>query len=180
MKKKKSIKDPHHQREAGKYERPIASRELLLEILGEQGPLNRDEVAKILEFKEPEEFEALRRRLRAMERDGQVVRNRRGGYLPLKESELIRGRVIAHRDGFGFLVNDEGGDDLFLSPKQMRSLLHGDRAVVRVVGVDRRGRREAGVVEVLERAHENIVGRYFREGGIGFVYPDKQILCRPL
>jgi len=174
MKKKKTIKDPHQQREAEKYERPIASRELMLEILGEQGPLNREAMSEILGLKEPEQLEALRRRLRAMERDGQVVRNRRGGYLPLKESDLIRGRVIAHRDGFGFLANDEGGDDLFLSPKQMHSLLHGDRAVVRVVGVDRRGRREAAVVEVLERAHKHIIGRYFKEGEIGFVYPDNK------
>jgi len=131
------MKDPHHQREAEKYANPIASRELILKLLAKQGPLNRKEIAERLSVSGEEQAEALRRRLRAMERDGQVIRNRKNGYLPLRESELIRGRVIAHRDGFGFLANDKGGDDLFLSPKQMRSLLHGDRAVVRVVGVDR-------------------------------------------
>ncbi|HID81053.1 MAG TPA: ribonuclease R [Chromatiales bacterium] len=174
MSKKKQFKDPHSKREAAKYENPIASRELILEVLGKQGPLNRKELASIFSIDTDDAREGLRRRLRAMERDGQIVQNRRGGYLPLKESDLIRGRVIAHPDGFGFLANDEGGDDLFLSPKQMHKVLHGDRVVVRVVGVDRRGRREAAIVEVLERAHKHIIGRYFKEGEIGFVYPDNK------
>ena len=174
MSKKKTIKDPHYQREAEKYENPVASRELILEVLAKHGPLNRKELAEYFSLESDDLREGLRRRLRAMERDGQVVRNRRGGYLPLKESDLIRGRVIAHPDGFGFLASDEGGDDLFLSPKEMHKVLHGDRVVVRVVGVDRRGRQEAAIVEVLERAHQQIVGRFFKEGEIGFVYPDNK------
>jgi ribonuclease R len=175
MSKKKTPRDPHHQREAQKYASPIASRELILELLDQQGPLKLEALAEKLSLMEdPDQYEALRRRLRAMERDGQVIRNRRDGYLPLQESELIRGRVIAHPDGFGFLQNDAGGDDLFLSPREMKVLLHGDRAVVRVIGIDHRGRQEAAVVEILERAHQQVVGRYIRERGIGFVLPDNK------
>jgi ribonuclease R len=119
---------------------------------------------------------ALDRRLRAMTRDGQVLRNRRDGYLPVDEAQLVPGRVIGHPDGFGFLTPDEGGDDVFLTAREMRSLLHGDRALVRITGIDRRGRREGAVVEVLERRNESVVGRYFQEGGIGFVAPDSKRL----
>jgi ribonuclease R len=77
-----------------------------------------------------------------------------------------------HRDGFGFLIPDDGSDDLFMSPAQMRLVFDGDRALAPCFGLDRRGRREGVIVEVVSRAHESIVGRYFEEGGIGFVIPD--------
>ncbi|MGV6817707.1 MAG: ribonuclease R [Thiotrichales bacterium] len=167
--------DPFAEREKNKYERPIASRELILKLLEDAGgPLTRGELAEQLQIESEDELEALRRRLRAMERDGQVLRNRRGGYLPVSGEHLIRGRVSAHPDGFGFLIPEDGGDDLFLSPKEMRSLLHGDRAVARIIGVDRRGRREGALVEVIERAHKEIVGRYAQQKGVGFIIPDNK------
>ena len=133
---------------------------------------------------EPQQLDALSRRVNAMARDGQVVCNRRGGYCVVNHEDLIHGRVIGHPDGFGFMRPDEGGDDLFLSPREMRRLWHGDRIVARVSGLDRRGRREAAVVEVLERAFENIVGRVQIEAGVAFVLPDnkriaQQVLITP-
>jgi ribonuclease R len=97
-----------------------------------------------------------------MERDGQLIRNRREGYGLVTKMNLVTGRVIGHPEGHGFLIPDEGGDNLFLSPRQMRKLLHGDRAVARVIGVDYRGRREGAVVEVLERNTETVVGAFQR------------------
>ena len=120
------------------------------------------------------EIEALSRRLRAMERDGQLIRNRREGYGLVTKMNLVTGRVIGHAEGHGFLIPDEGGDNLFLSPRQMRKLLHGDRAVARVTGVDYRGRREGAVVEVLERNTETVVGRFSEERGACFVIPDNK------
>jgi ribonuclease R len=107
-----------------------------------------------------------------MERDGQLIYTRRGTYAPVDKLDLICGRVSGHRDGFGFLIPDDGSDDLFLSPSQMRLVFDGDRGLARVSGVDRRGRREGVLVEVISRAHESVVGRYFEEGGIGYVTPD--------
>lgn len=168
-------KDPHRAREQKKYDNPIPSREFIMELLTEQGtPMRREEIAERLELSEDDQLEALRRRLNAMERDGQLVRNRRGALCLVNKKDLIAGRVIAHQDGFGFLKPDEGGDDLFLSPRQMHSLLHGDRAVVRVVGIDRRGRREAALVEILERGNTHVVGRLYVEHGVGFVVPDNK------
>jgi ribonuclease R len=151
----------------------------------EQGvPMPFDDVAEALALSDPDQLEALSRRLNAMSRDGQVVCNRRGGYCVVNHEDLIHGRVIGHADGFGFLRLDEGGDDLFLSPREMRRLWHGDRVVARVSGVDRRGRREAAVVEVLERAFENVVGRIQIEAGVAILLPDnkrisQQVLIAP-
>ena len=92
---------------------------------------------------------------------------------PIPSRELILQLLVqGHRDGFGFLVPDEGTEDLFLGPSQMRLVFDGDRVLGRVTGVDRRGRSEGAVVEVLERAHEILVGRYYEENGISFVVAD--------
>ena len=178
-------RDPYQAREAKKYQNPIPSREFIIGLMDEHGaPMPFDDVAEALGLEGPERLEALSRRLKAMARDGQVVVNRRGGYCVVNHEDLIHGRVIGHPDGFGFLHPDEGGDDLFLSPREMRRLWHGDRIVARVSGIDRRGRREAAVVEVLERAFEHLVGRVQIEGGVAFLLPDnkriaQQVLITP-
>ena len=180
MSKKRST-DPHAQREAEKYENPIPSREFIMDMLDKAGePLNREQVGKALKLKSPEQREGLRRRLRAMERDGQLIFNRRKQYCLVSKMDLIKGRVIGHPDGFGFLQPEEGGDDLFISGREMRALMHGDRVVVSVAGIDRRGRREAVVVEVLERAHESVVGRLLIEGGVASLIPDNKRLTQDI
>ena len=118
------------------------------------------QIADAHALRTPAGHEALQRRLSAMERDGQVIRNRRGDFGLIDRMDLVTGRVIGHRDGFGFLRPDDAGADLFLSPRQMRSLMHGDRAVARVVKVDRDGRREGALVEVVERGVVKVVGRF--------------------
>lgn len=170
MSKRLPAKDPHLAREAAKYEKPIPSREFIMMLLEDMGrPLNRNKIAKALKIKADDQLEALFRRLRAMERDGQLIRNRKGDYGLVSKMDLVRGRVIGHPDGFGFLVPEDGSDDLFLSARQMQRVMHDDRIVARVAGVDRRGRREGAIVEVLEHANREIVGRYFFENGVGFV-----------
>ncbi|MFI4921827.1 MAG: ribonuclease R, partial [Gammaproteobacteria bacterium] len=140
--------DPYAQREAQKYVRPIASREALLELLEQADqPLSFERVLYELNLTDAVDVEALNRRLGAMVRDGQLVQNRRGEFCLVKRLPLTAGTVIGHRDGFGFLKPDEGGDDIFLPPRQMRELMHGDRAVVRVQGVDHRRRPEGSLVD---------------------------------
>lgn len=171
--------DPHAEREAAKYSQPIISREALTEFLSDApGPMTAEEIAQKLKLTAPDRFEALSRRLGAMQRDGQVLVNRRGGYAVAEQLDLIAGSVIAHPDGFGFLKPEKGGDDLFLPPAEMRKCLHGDRVLASVAGVDYRGRREASIVEVLEQRVTRIVGRYSERAGIGSVIPDdKRILA---
>ncbi len=174
---KKSRKDPYAEREAQKYARPVPSRELIMELLAEHGePMPFRKIAKALDVDDELDQESLRRRLRAMERDGQLMRNRREGFGLIEKMDLVKGRVIGHPDGFGFLRPEEGGDDLFMSARQMRGLLHDDRIVARVSGIDRRGRKEGAVVNVLERANHNVVGRFFIEGNVGYVVPSNKRL----
>ncbi|MCG8429194.1 MAG: ribonuclease R [Chromatiales bacterium] len=173
--------DPHRAGEAKKYDNPIPSREFIIEQLTEYGaPIGFVELAELLRLYKEQDLEALSRRVNAMERDGQVVRNRRGGICVVNHKDLITGRVIGHPDGFGFLKPDDGGEDLFLSPRNMRPLLHGDKAVVRIVGVDRRGRKEGAVVEVLERGNHQVVGRIYLESNVGFVVPDNKRIHQDL
>jgi ribonuclease R len=114
------------------------------------------------------------RRLRAMEREAQLMRNRKGAYILPERASLIAGRIEGHPDGYGFLIPDDGSDDLFLEAKQMSKVLHRDRALVRVVGIDRKGRREGAIVEVLERANSSVVGRVLLEHGITVVVPENR------
>ncbi len=173
LKRSKKIKDPEAKLESKRYDNPVASRTLILKTITEAGMMTQSSVFKALQVR-PDQEEGVSRRLSAMVRDGQLVQNRRGGYLPVDEKHLIRGHVIAHADGFGFLVPDEGGDDLFLSGKQMRGVLHGDHAVATVAGVDRRGRREGSIVSVVERANTTLIGRLFDDEGIAYVVPDNK------
>ena len=170
MSKFKNKKDPFAEREAQKYENPIPSREFILDYLAELGrPATYQEIQKDFKLETADQQEALRRRLIAMARDGQLLKNRKGAYGPLDKMELIAGRVIGHKDGFGFIEPDTGKDDLFLSPKQMRNVFHGDRVLARVSNIDSRGRREGIIVEVLEHNTQQVVGRLRIESGTAFV-----------
>src|SRR6185503_92275 len=124
----------------------------------------------------PTDFEALTKRLAAMLRDGQLIQNRRGGYGVASKLDLIPGAVLANAEGYGFLRPDEGGEDLYLSPAEMRKVLHGDRVLASVVGVDRRGRRQGAIVEVLERRSPRLVGRVIEQNGVVLVTPDDRRL----
>ncbi len=176
-KPKKPFQDPLLEREKQKYEFPVPSREAVLALLAEHNePLPFQTLAAELGVKGERDEEAFQRRLRAMERDGQILKNRRELYGIARKMDMVCGRVTGHPDGFGFLIPDEEGEDVFLPPREMRQAMHGDRVMVRVTGVDPRGRREGVVVEVLERAHQTIVGRYDARDGMGFVVPgDKRI-----
>lgn len=159
----------------------LPEREAILAYLREAGrPLKRKQLAEAFAIRDPEIRQALGRRLKAMERDGQLIRNRRGSYGLIEKMDLIKGRVIGHPDGYGFVVPDEGGKDLYLSGKEMRTVLNGDRVLVRQVSVGKQGKREGGLVEVLERANTQLVGRYYEEEGIAYIVPDNKRISQDL
>jgi ribonuclease R len=167
--------DPRFREESARYANPIPSREHLLAKLAEASrPLGFDAIAERLGIREAGEREALAKRLGAMARDGELLVNRASEYCLVDRLSLIVGTVSGHRDGFGFLVPDEDGDDLFLPYREMRMLFHGDRAAARVTGRDERGRPEGAIVEVLERRTRQVAGRFTFEGGVGFVTPDNR------
>lgn len=180
MSKKKFI-DPHAEREAQKYEKPIPSRELIMEYLQECGKLlKREQLIEALGLTEPEQQEALKRRLRAMERDGQLVFTRRGGYGLAGKMDLVRGRISGHKEGYGFLIPDDKSADLFLSAREMRAVFDGDKVLARVTGIDKRGRREGAIAEILERNTCTLVGRFWQDGGIAFVSPENKRIVQDI
>ncbi len=168
-------KDPQAVTEAQKYERPVPSRDYILQLLSEaESPLLPEAIIRGFGLTEEEDHIAVQRRLSAMERDGQLLRNRSGAYGIVDKMGLIKGTVQGHREGFGFLIPEDGSDDLYLSPRQMRKVFEGDKVLVCMVSIDRRGRREGSIVEILERNTHSLVGRYFEEGGVGFIDPENK------
>jgi ribonuclease R len=166
--------DPYAEREAQKYDNPVPSREFILQLLEDApGPVTHPEVCEMLDLRDEDQVEAVRRRLIAMARDGQLVSNRRGAFARLDKIDVIRGRVQGHKDGYGFVIPAKGGNDLYLHNRQMRRVFDGDEVLVRVTG-SYRGKDEAAIVEVLSRNTEQLAGRLFREDGVQFVSPENQ------
>ena len=165
---------------ADRYELPpdfdpyVPSREDILACLREQmQPLTLEQLAQQLRIAYPISVGA-ERRLAAMQRDEQIDIDAQERIRLNQKSAFISGRVQGHRDGFGFLIRDDGQTpDLFLSPREMMRVLHGDRVLVRANGVYR-GKPEAIIVEVLERATNRLVGRLHKEQGIYTVAPEDQ------
>lgn len=170
---KKPHKDPQAELEAQRYENPIASRQFILSVLEKAGePVSFETIAKQSKITKPEQKRALDKRLNAMERDGQLICNRKGKYCLVDATDLVRGKILAHRDGYGYLALEEGGDDWYISPREMHSVFHGDKVLARVKKIDKRGRTEAGIVEILDGSTNHIVGRLFEESGLVFVSSD--------
>lgn len=154
----------------------IPSREEILGIFRDaQSPLDAAALARALKV-DPDAVEVLTRRLNAMQRDGQIHAEQPGLFSLADHSGFIAGKVSAHRDGFGFVIPDQPGEDLFLSDKEMQKVLHGDRVLAKVTGTDRRGRMEASIVEVVSRANSHVIGRLLNENGVWLIAPeDKRI-----
>ncbi len=149
-------------------------------LIGAGRPLTRRELSADLGLTKAASDKVLKPLLASLISSGEVIKNRRGAYGISKEMNLIRGRVSAHRDGFGFVVPDQAGPDLFLSPKQMRQVMDGDEVMVSVAHVDRRGRLEGAIVEVVKRAHSQVVGRLMLESGVASVVPDNPKLTQDI
>ena len=182
-KKRKNLisQDPHYKRELEKYGNPIPSREFILSVIRDNNAsMNRDEILTALSIRNEDQIEAMRRRLRAMENDGQLVFTKRKRYALPEKLDLFKGTVIGHREGFGFLQVDGKKDDLFIPNHQMQRVMHGDFVLAQPAGLDRRGRREVRIVGVLESRKKQIVGRFFLENGFSYVVPDDNRIGRDI
>ncbi|NLC23386.1 MAG: ribonuclease R [Oxalobacter sp.] len=163
-----------------RYPYPIPSREEILDALrNATGSQSAKTIAKTLHVKRGE-IEGLTRRLEAMQRDGQLNFTEAGGYSIRNSTRFIVGQVSSHRDGYGFLLPDEGGDDIYLSEKEMQKVMNGDRVQVRVIASDRRGRFEGTIVEVLSRAHTHVVGRLLHENGTWLIAPEDRRIAHDI
>lgn len=172
-KSKKGFHDPYAEREAEKYENPVPSREAIMALLENAGqPQSLKKILSALEISDEDGKVAIRRRLKAMTRDGQLVRNRKNMYGLAKQMDMVCGLIQGHPDGFGFVIPDVGGEDVFLSARELRKALHGDRVMVQAVQSGRGGKLEGKIVEVLQRNNHTVLGHYHSESGVGYVIPD--------
>ncbi|HEY6008556.1 MAG TPA: ribonuclease R, partial [Geobacteraceae bacterium] len=111
---------------------------------------------------------------------GELVRLK-GNRLALPvATDLVTGRVVAHRNGYGFVVPEGGGEDVFIPARHLRGNFHGDRVEVRITARKDDGRREGRVVRTLERALTRIVGRYEAGRTGGVVVADEPRISQPL
>lgn len=172
--------DPFYQREKEKYGKPVPSREFILDILQNSGPQNFRQLVDALKVSGDEAITAVKRRIRAMERDGQVIFDRKKRYGIPNATQLVTGTVLAHRDGYGFLKIEGEGEDWFIPVGQMNSLFHGDKVTALQDGVGFRGKPEARIVRVLTESPPNIVGRFYKEKSINVVVPEDSRICQDI
>jgi len=181
MAKKSPPQDPNYAKELAKYDNPIPSREFILQIIRtHNAPMTKEEIFIALGITDETRQEAMRRRLRAMENDGQLVFTKRKCYALPEKLDLLKGMVIGHREGFGFLQVEGKKDDFFIPNVQMQKVMHGDYVLAQPNGFDRKGRPEVRIVRVLEANKKQIVGRFFIEQGIGYVMPDDSRITRDI
>lgn len=158
----------------------LPSREAILDALRDLGvPARPQQLALQLQLPAYAE-EAFQRRLAAMEREGQIMKNRKGALCVVAKLDLVSGYVEGHPDGYGFLIPDDGSADFYLGPREMNKVLHGDRVTGKQIGVDRRGRPEGVIIDVLSRAHRELVGRIYEERGIRYLIAEDRRINQDL
>ena len=171
--------DPEAAREAEKYENPIPSREFILEhIEKRQNPAYFDELVEELGLKDDDAIFALKKRLRAMERDGQLIYTKNRRYGLVDNMDPVKGTVLGHREGYGFLKLEQGGPDWFIPNFEMQRLLPGDVVLATAQSISAKDKIEARVVRVLEPRTEPVVGRYYKDFALGVVVPEAAVAAR--
>ncbi|HLS05959.1 MAG TPA: ribonuclease R [Wenzhouxiangella sp.] len=161
--------------------KPHIRRAQIRRALEEAGrPVTRRQLSHVFGLDKAQSDQRLSPVLMEMVAAGELVRNRRAAYGFPSQMDLVPGRISAHPDGYGFVVVEGDDEDLYLSPRQMRQVFNGDRVLAAVTAVDRRGRREGAVVEVIERAHQQVVGRLLVDAGVAVVVPDDPRLTQDI
>ncbi|MFQ6611344.1 MAG: ribonuclease R, partial [Fidelibacterota bacterium] len=172
----KQFNDPYASREQEKYDNPVPSRETILELIAQQqSAMNREQIQHHFQIDDDERQEGMRRRLKAMERDNQLVWVK-GYYHHVDDFPLITGIVSAHRDGYGFVFAEDSDDDIFLNQREMQQLFHGDRVNVRIINQDKKGRRGGVVAEIIQRNTHKITGISRRTGERWLIKPEHKYI----
>lgn len=171
------IKHKRFKRHGSKNDKHDRSSRLTHAILAvlrrEARPLAESDLAELLQNDRSDvDRQTLNRTLFQLAAAGHVVRNRKGVWGLPDRMDLFPARVHAHPDGHGYAVPESKAEWLYLPPREMRQLMHGDRILCCVASMDQRGRTSGQVVEILERAVQHVVGRYLEQQGIAVVIPD--------
>jgi ribonuclease R len=139
-------------------------------------PLSIKELMRKLGIPRKERTE-FKRSIKDMVASGEVIKIRGGRYGLPSKMNLVTGELHCHPNGFGFVVPDNGEDDIFINPRNMKGAMHRDRVVARVEKIKRDRRREGRIIRILERGQKRIVGRFERGKEFAVVAPsDERIL----
>jgi ribonuclease R len=174
------IRNKYSKKERGKgrrERRPGLSAEELLQIMKEEDrPLLLREILRRLGLQK-EQRQKARECLRDLADEGKVVRIRGNRYGLPSKMNLIVGRVKTHPDGYGFVIPEaEGEEDIFISPRNLKEAMNGDRVVARIELIRRKG-KEGSVIRILERKTRKVVGKFMRAKNYSYIIPeDERIL----
>lgn len=149
--------------------------EHLLDFMREKAykPMTEGELISALNI-DPKETDLLLKTLNYLEKQGLVVKNRRGKYGVPEKMNLIVGKLEGHPGGYAFLLPDDPEiDDIYISREDMNGAMHGDRVLVRPkIAAKANSKAEGEVIRILQRALKTVVGTVERGKHFSFVVPD--------
>ena len=134
-------------------------------------PLTMKELIKNFNISS-ENRSSFRTLIRGLASDGEIIKIKGNRFGLPEKMNLVTGVVQGHPDGYGFVIPEDGGEDLFINPRSMREVMHGDKVICRAESAQKGGKKEGRIIRILERGHKTIVGIYEPSGHFGFVIPD--------
>ncbi|WP_373897733.1 ribonuclease R [Haloimpatiens sp. FM7315] len=153
-------------------------REVILAFMREQAykPMDINELSRIFGIGK-KDLKSFKNTLKSMEKDGQIVKTRTDHYGVPDRMGLLPGKLQCHSRGYGFVITDEEGPDIFVSSSNMNGAMNGDRVIVKVTKEKIKDKKcEGEIIRILERANCNVIGIYEDSRNFGFVVPnDKRI-----
>jgi ribonuclease R len=155
--------------------------EKILEFMsqGVYRPLKLRELARTMKIPE-EEYGGFRRTVRSMLRDGLLVKIKRGRLGLPDKLNLVVGNLVSIKNGYGFVVPEDRGEDVYVRAEDIGTALHGDKVVVRLYGRRSGPTREGAIIKILKRARTNLVGTYHQGKFFSFVKPDDHRIKRDI
>jgi len=157
----------------GRRERGLSADEILRLMEEEDRPVLIREVLRFLRLPK-DQRQRVKEIFRDLANEGKIVKIRGNRYgLPVKMN-LVVGRVKCHPDGYGFVIPEkEGEQDIFVSPRNLKEAMHGDRVVARVESIRKKG-REGSVIRILERGYHKVVGKFMRGKNYSYIIPEDE------
>ncbi|MDH4226766.1 MAG: ribonuclease R [Deltaproteobacteria bacterium] len=133
-------------------------------------PLSFKELTRLLEV-DKDERHSFKRLLNELVAKGELVKIRGGRFALPSKMNMVDGELTCHADGYGFVIPDDGGEDVFVGARRLRGAMHGDKVIARIEGTKPGGKREGSIVRITERANEKIVGIFRKGKGFSTLIP---------
>ncbi|HEX6852427.1 MAG TPA: ribonuclease R [Candidatus Polarisedimenticolaceae bacterium] len=152
-----------------RLDREAAAAALLAYVQSESyRPLSLREILRRIDVAREDRPE-IRRAAKDLLQDGRIAKTRDNRLIPSTSGGLVRGRLQMHRDGYGFVVPEDGSPDLFIPPKRTAGGMGGDVVAARIVREGPKGEREGEVVSILDRRSRRVVGLFRERDRAGIV-----------